>query len=175
METGWEGMRNIRTRPHVLEQIFSGEPVGVAAIDLNRHAGCLSVNGGSVNHRYLARLDCLAFGDRIIRGARRHITLRQGRSGFPAAFYKGQSGRALPHSKTFGDSCAVFYKHGVSTGRSNKVEAAASSRFLQGTSGRDAASTLSTLIAPPEFYTWGEARPHRARRKRRAVARQPKP
>jgi len=23
METGWDGMRNIRTRPHVLEQIFS--------------------------------------------------------------------------------------------------------------------------------------------------------
>ena len=40
METRWEGMRNIRTRPHVLEQIFSGEPMGVAAIDLNRHAGC---------------------------------------------------------------------------------------------------------------------------------------
>jgi hypothetical protein len=39
METGWEAMRNIRTRAHVLEQIFSGEPVGVAAIDLNRHAG----------------------------------------------------------------------------------------------------------------------------------------
>ena len=60
-ETGWETMRNIRTRAHVREQIFSGEPVGVAAIDLNRHARALSVDGGSVNRRYLARLGLFSF------------------------------------------------------------------------------------------------------------------